>query len=1716
MNGGSQILKYIITSNIDLSINVESINTFCIMSNLTNNLSYIFSVNSVNIKGMSIDISNNTIDTTLTNLGLSYFYKFAENDIVNNKVKNYATNQYDATVYNSGIIQTTTFIVNNSSLYLNGNSQYIQLDTFNITNNGLTIASWFNFSPGRFWSRLFDFGYNQAGDNIVFSPENGCSLYINTVESVSRFVATVYADNTWHHIAWTFNPNGQRIIYIDGNIVDSSAVGYPTVNVNRNQSYLGKSNWNADPYTNGYISNFMVFNSILSQADVIKIKNYTVSILNKSNSVTPSNIYSNNPTVSSYSAGPSPFISNVVISNIDIINLTSIRFEIQPKTGSVTVPISSSYDYGYLNTNNLINYTNRTVTICVFGLYASNNITTNTVTFYFNINSVISNLVTTITTSIWQGLNYGTYSNPTKLNTRDNSVYLGFSYFLLKEFQDSIGPVLIDTDGEVRWVNTSGANSQSSIFYGNTIFTGAGTSLYRTQLNGSYTLLKDYSSVQISGSNINTITHHNIDFGKNGMLICTSTNAYTEASVIEVDYNGNLLRTFDIANTLLIWMQNNGDGVNAVTFVDSTKDWFHNNANCYWSEFNELILSGREDFVIAIDYDNPSTIKWILGDTTKAWYQNFVSLRQFSLTLIGSTLPPIGQHAVSITFDSNLLLFDDGYQSFNHTPVGGSRNYAAGRMYHINRTTMTANEIYTFDDNQQISSQICSSIYQTHDSQGETYLINFANAGGGPRIFGLGVQNSITKNIPIAFQYQYSNSITAGWNAIQIKLNDINFTNTIIPQPPTNVVATTILSSIYVSWTASNSADSYIIISSDNKSLVTTNTNITFNDLIQGSTYTFSVIAVNIIGNSNKSIPSNLINLLINNDNNYRLLNDITFSDIYPKYIYAISATKEYNNNILAYLTFSGLINYGTIYYNAFYNDKNAGNNKLINITDFSGNGNYVLENFETYGNIIPKPININFNINKFYDRTQYITNYSYEFIGKYQTDDLSNSIYGLYRDYNANLNIIVDISNIILYGTDSKNYTIQKYLTISGNIYPLELKINPLSKIYDKTTKANVIFSNLISPDTINYNSSFNDSTIGNDKIINIQLINSNQPLLINNLQLWLDAADYSTLTFSNNILQQWNDKSTNLRNASTYGGSSITYNISELGLVFNTSGLVASIPSGTFNNGMTVFAVFKTNQNNAIYQTPFNRTTGNIGNPLDIYDTSRWINGNISFSSPFNIMTDATTLTIFNVVISNQEYREYVNNNFILTHAINALADNENNFYIGIRADSATKLSGIIYEIIVYNRTLSDNERLEIYNYLDIKWKTKTLIQLNNYLLGTYYGNILHIPVQFYGLPKIYDQTTTVYLTLSSDILLDFSNNNITYNYNANYISPYVGYNQINVTANLIGNDISYYKVENIAYGNILPKFILFYPVFIKQYDGSTIAYLESYTVSGAFLSDISFIDISYNATYELFYPANNIMVNCYFSFAGQLGYNYTTTIFINDGLTLYTANSSGVILYTEFPNSGNGNYYIKPINGTVDLFYIRMDIDNGGWMLIYEWNTGRQNNSIPYSVNKSSSLGTTQIKRVAYYMQNNGVWAWVSFNYQSSGMTHYDIPTGGSSNNVFTNSNNIYNMNVISNSPNITNATNIPGYIQTWPDNYSGSPLGGYNLYNTGYGTGIGYGAFNLWNLNTLDCIFAWNDQGSSNPCTGFGNGPSSKDWTFANVQPINFKFQIFVQI
>ena len=176
-----------------------------------------------------------------------------------------------------------------------------------------------------------------------------------------------------------------------------------------------------------------------------------------------------------------------------------------------------------------------------------------------------------------------------------------------------------------------------------------------------------------------------------------------------------------MADIISAAMTAGGDDPSKFVFSSPT-DWFHSNSATYNRADDTLVISSREDFVIAIDYDT-GAIKWILGDPTKAWYQ-FPSLKQYALTVAPGSLPPIGQHSVSITYDQDLLLFDNGTASFFQVPPGASRDYAAPRKYHLDLATMIATEVWNYPMDESINNQFCGSVYEDLPLN---YLVDYAD-----------------------------------------------------------------------------------------------------------------------------------------------------------------------------------------------------------------------------------------------------------------------------------------------------------------------------------------------------------------------------------------------------------------------------------------------------------------------------------------------------------------------------------------------------------------------------------------------------------------------------------------------------------------------------------------------------------------------------------------------------------------------------------------------------------------------------------------------------------------------------------------------------------------------------------------------------------------------------------------------------------------------------
>jgi len=166
-----------------------------------------------------------------------------------------------------------------------------------------------------------------------------------------------------------------------------------------------------------------------------------------------------------------------------------------------------------------------------------------------------------------------------------------------------------------------------------------------------------------------------------------------------------------------------------------------------------------------------------------------------------------------------------------------------------------------------------------------------------------------------------------------------------------------------------------------------------------------------------------------------------------------------------------------------------------FNIMHFELHGNYKItypNNYQIgnilYANIFQKQINPTFTVSKYYDGLpNAIINYTLSGIYIFDYIDLSKNIFGLYRDINANNNILVDISNISLIGVNSLNYSIINYITVYGNILQKTLQVFGLNKLFDKTNNVKLYLYGQISSDNIyiiRYDASYNNVNIGKQNI--------------------------------------------------------------------------------------------------------------------------------------------------------------------------------------------------------------------------------------------------------------------------------------------------------------------------------------------------------------------------------------------------------------------------------------------------------------------------------------------------------------------------------------------------------------------------------------------------------------------------------------------------------
>jgi hypothetical protein len=146
----------------------------------------------------------------------------------------------------------------------------------------MTIATWVYVNSNAIWARVWDFGNSSTTGYMFLASQNAPDQKLrfaitkttNNAEQTLTGTAALPA-TTWTHVAVVLGSSG-GVLYVNGAPVagpDTNVTLRPSDLGSMTNCYIGKSQW-ADPYFDGDIDEFRIYNRALSAAEILALYNY--------------------------------------------------------------------------------------------------------------------------------------------------------------------------------------------------------------------------------------------------------------------------------------------------------------------------------------------------------------------------------------------------------------------------------------------------------------------------------------------------------------------------------------------------------------------------------------------------------------------------------------------------------------------------------------------------------------------------------------------------------------------------------------------------------------------------------------------------------------------------------------------------------------------------------------------------------------------------------------------------------------------------------------------------------------------------------------------------------------------------------------------------------------------------------------------------------------------------------------------------------------------------------------------------------------------------------------------------------------------------------------------------------------------------------------------------------------------------------------------------
>jgi len=164
------------------------------------------------------------------------------------------------------------------ALQLDGDGDYVELPIGSIISplEEATLTLWVNWSGlGGSWQRILDFGSGTTS-YLFLCPSNGANGAMRTSITAGNDVWNEFDSEEplatgWHHITITVSSSSQTMMtYVDGAVVGSLSNIINTLDAlgETTQNWIGRSQYDADPYFNGAVDDLRIYDVILSEDSI--------------------------------------------------------------------------------------------------------------------------------------------------------------------------------------------------------------------------------------------------------------------------------------------------------------------------------------------------------------------------------------------------------------------------------------------------------------------------------------------------------------------------------------------------------------------------------------------------------------------------------------------------------------------------------------------------------------------------------------------------------------------------------------------------------------------------------------------------------------------------------------------------------------------------------------------------------------------------------------------------------------------------------------------------------------------------------------------------------------------------------------------------------------------------------------------------------------------------------------------------------------------------------------------------------------------------------------------------------------------------------------------------------------------------------------------------------------------------------------------------------